>query len=124
MSGSGRPDEKGLRFEESRATRDNRGVTDTADRVPSALLFTQGESSVHMEVTERRDGGLHLAVRGPGLAVAEYEFPDLDALLAFTRQEEMRLTAEGFQLQAVAERRSGAKPPPGTARDADRRRVP
>ena len=85
-------------------------MTDTADRVPSALLFTLGESSVHMEVTDRLDGGLHLAVRGPGLAVAEYEFSDVEALLAFTRQEERRLMAEGFQLQAVAERRSGAKP--------------
>ena len=96
-------------------------MTDTADRVPSALLFTSGESSVHMEVTERPDGRLHLAVRGPGLAVAEYEFADVETLLAFTRQEERRLTAEGFQLQAIAERRSAAKPSRELPRQ-DRRR--
>ena len=77
---------------------------------------------MHIEVTERRDGRLHLAVRGPGIVVAEYEFSDVESLLAFTRDEEVRLIGEGFQLQAVAERRSGAAPPAGL-RGPERRRV-
>jgi hypothetical protein len=59
-----------------------------------------------MEVTERK-GALHLVVRGPGVAVASYDFPDRDRLLEFTREQELELMAAGFQLQAVAERRSG-----------------
>ena len=74
------------------------------DRFPAAVLFTKGAASVHVEVVER-GAGFHLAVRGPGLAVAEYEFADADAVIAFTSEEQARLAAEGFQLQAIAERR-------------------
>ena len=81
-------------------------MTPSSDRLPTAWLFTQGESSVHMEVTER-SRSFHLAVRGPGAAVAGYEFPDRDALLKFAEEKERELVNGGFQLQAVAERRSG-----------------
>jgi hypothetical protein len=58
-----------------------------------------------MEVTERR-GRLHLTVRGPGLAVADYDFGDSEELLAFANERERELVESGFQLQAIAERRS------------------
>ena len=48
-----------------------------------------------------------LIVRGPGTALATYEFPDVNALMEFAGQQEHRLQGEGFQLQAIAERRAG-----------------
>jgi hypothetical protein len=48
-----------------------------------------------------------LVVRGPGTALATYEFPDLKALMEFATLQERRLHDEGFQLQAIAERRTG-----------------
>ena len=92
----------------------------TADNVllPTAWLFTRGESSVHIEVLEHPEG-LRLVVSGPGLAVASFEFPDRDSVLAFARDKEQELIAQGFQLQAVAERRSGGD---GGGRGSDRRR--
>jgi hypothetical protein len=75
-----------------------------------------------MEVTERRNG-LHLTVRGPGVAVASYDFQDRDRLLAFTREQELELMSAGFQLQAVAERRSGIdRRGSSRASSSDRRR--
>ena len=97
----------------------------TADNalLPTAWLFTRGESSVHIEVLERPQG-LRLVVSGPGLAVASFDFPDRDSVLEFSRDKEQELVAQGFQLQAVAERRSGAERSsvePGR-RESDRRR--
>ncbi len=80
-------------------------MTDDNALLPTAWLFTRGESSVHIELLERRQG-LHLMVSGPGFAVASFDFPDHESVLAFTRNKEQELVAQGFQLQAVAERRS------------------
>jgi hypothetical protein len=89
----------------------------------TAWLFTRGQdTSVHMEVRERR-GGLHLTVRGPGLAVESHHFPDRESLMRFVEEQERELVADGFHLQAVAERRSGVERR-GTSRPStsDRRR--
>lgn len=73
-----------------------------------------------MEVFARR-GRLHLTVSGPGHAMASYDFPDRESLLAFARNQERELGEQGFQLQAVAERRSGDR---GSKRpQTERRRV-
>lgn len=93
-------------MKKSHGNSDTSDVGEPEDRLPTAWLFTRGDSSVHMEVIER-SRGLHLTVRGPGLAVASYDFADREAFLAFTREQELQLLAAGFQLQAVAERRSG-----------------
>ena len=70
-----------------------------------AWLFTRGESSVSMTV-EEKPGVVRLLVRGPGTATATYNFPDLTQLMEFARLQERRLHDDGFQLQAVTERRN------------------
>jgi hypothetical protein len=90
----------------------------------SAWLFTRGEASVTMTVSEE-DGGLALVVRGPEAAGHTYRFNDMTALLTFASAHEQRLLEAGFQLQAVAERRTGTdrrqQRRPG---EPDRRRSP
>jgi hypothetical protein len=85
----------------------------------TAWLFTRGDSSVTMSVTDDASG-IALVVRGPGEANATYRFTQRSALTAFAEAQEQKLLDQGFQLQAVAERRSerGA-PRPGMP---DRRR--
>jgi hypothetical protein len=78
----------------------------------TAWLFTRGDSSVTMSVNED-DSGMALVVLGPGAATATYRFTHKNALTAFAQAQEQKLLDEGFQLQAVAERRSGRGPRPG-----------
>jgi hypothetical protein len=73
---------------------------------PTGWLFTRGNESVRMTV-EDQPSGASLVVRGPGTASAAYQFPTLDALMEFARLQEQQLQREGFQLQAIAERRVG-----------------
>ena len=94
------------KLKKSRVAADNRTVASPDDRIPTAWLFTRGESSVHMEAIERANG-VRLVVSGPGSALASHDFPDHEAMLAFTRERERALLADGFQLHAVAERRTG-----------------
>jgi hypothetical protein len=54
-----------------------------------------------------QDGRVTLAVRGPGVTTATYHFPDLQALMEFAQRQEQQLQDDGFQLQAIAERRTG-----------------
>jgi hypothetical protein len=54
---------------------------------------------------EDRPPGAVLVVRGPGTATATYDFPTLEALMEFAALQEQQLHQEGFQLQAIAERR-------------------
>jgi hypothetical protein len=90
----------------------------------SAWLFIQGESSVTMTVLDE-DEGFTLVVRGPEASGASYRFTDMNALMTFAEAQEQKLLEAGFQLQAFAERRSGAErrrePRPGTQ---ERRRSP
>lgn len=79
----------------------------------TAWLFTRGDSSVTMSVSED-DAGIALVVLGPGAATATYRFTHKNALTAFAQGQEQKLLDEGFQLQAVAERRNGrGGPRPG-----------
>jgi hypothetical protein len=88
-----------------------------ADR--TAWLFTRGDASVTMTITSD-PSGIALIVLGPGDSSATYHFTQLAAVTAFAQAQEQKLLAEGFHLQAVAERRSGrGEPRPGTP---DRRR--
>jgi hypothetical protein len=76
----------------------------------TAWLFTRGDSSVTMSVSED-DSGIALVVLGPGAATATYRFTHRNALTAFAQAQEQKLLDEGFHLQAVAERRSGRRGP-------------
>lgn len=78
-----------------------------ADVQPTGWLFTRGNASVRMTVEEGA-AGLVLVVRGPGTAAASYDFPHRSALMEFASLQEQQLRQEGFQLQAIAERRSGS----------------
>ena len=57
---------------------------------------------------EDAPAGMVLVVRGPGTVSATYDFPDLSALMEFASLQEQQLRRDGFQLQAIAERRSGS----------------
>lgn len=74
----------------------------------TAWLFTREHLSVTITVDDQCRDELLLIVCGPGVATATYDFRSMDALIAFAEAEERRLLDSGFQLQAVAERRSGA----------------
>lgn len=88
----------------------------------TAWLYTRGTQSVAMAVDEHARG-VSLIVRGPGAASATYHFKSAAMLDAFAHEMDRTLAADGYQLQAVAERRSGgdrrSAPPPGVP---DRRR--
>jgi hypothetical protein len=51
--------------------------------------------------------GVSLIVRGPGTASATYHFKNVTMLDAFAQEMDRAFAADGYQLQAVAERRSG-----------------
>ena len=72
----------------------------------TAWLYTRGDASVHMSLDDQVSPPV-LVIRGPGVAVATYDFPDLAELRAFAREQEKRLQDEGFHLAASAERRAG-----------------
>jgi hypothetical protein len=91
-------------------------VSDGATTYRTAWLFTRGDSSVTMTVN--RDGSdLSLVILGPGAASATYRFTKMAALVPFAEAQEQKFLADGFHLQAVAERRSGRdrRPPAGTS---------
>ena len=99
---------------------------------PTGWLFTRGDASVRMTVDDQSPGApspgtaapdpLMLIVRGPGTAVATYDFPDMKALMEFAALEEQKLHSAGFQLQAIAERRSGDRSDDTRSDRRDRRR--
>jgi hypothetical protein len=91
----------------AQADREDVGIQDAASH-RTAWLFTRGDSSVTMSVNEDKSG-LALVVLGPGAASATYRFTQKTALTAFAEAQEQKLLDEGFQLQAVAERRSGRR---------------
>jgi hypothetical protein len=93
----------------ARVSADNSTVTFThADVQRTGWLFTRGNASVRMTV-EEEPARTVLLVRGPGTAAAAYDFPDLTALMEFAALQESQLQEEGFQLQAIAERRSDVR---------------
>ena len=52
--------------------------------------------------------GLLLIVRGPGTSSATYHFKNATMLDAFASEMDLTFAADGYQLQAVAERRTGS----------------
>ena len=75
-----------------------------------------------MTVDDQCRDELLLIVCGPGVATATYDFRSMTALMTFAEAEERRLLDSGFQLQAVAERRSGADRREARRPGRDRRR--
>jgi hypothetical protein len=74
----------------------------------TAWLYTRGDASVSMTVDDESGAdAVVLVVSGPGAAIATYNFPDQTALMQFAEEQEQRLRGEGFNLQAIAERRAG-----------------
>ena len=65
--------------------------------------------------------GIVLVVLGPGAASATYRFTNMSALTVFAEGQEQKLLDDGFQLQAVAERRKGRNEPPSGVPDRRRR---
>jgi hypothetical protein len=85
----------------------------------TAWLFTRGRESVRLEV-RATPAGVQLIVDGPGAASSTHDFPGGTLVEAFREEYERTLLADGFKLQAVAERRGDAEDPP---RGSDRRRL-
>ena len=87
----------------------------------TASLYVKGEQAVRLEVQEG-PGVLRLVVYGPGDAYRTFDFPDDRSLTKYQSTYERGLLDSGFQLQAIAERRSGADRRVRRRGDTDRRR--
>lgn len=73
----------------------------------SVWLFTSAAHSVRLHV-QPGPAGFQLVIFGPGNATAEFDFAGMEHLERFREQYARDLIARGFELQAGAERRSGA----------------
>jgi hypothetical protein len=87
----------------------------------TALLYTKDEQAVRLEV-EESPGVLRLIVFGPGNEHRAFDFPDGKALTEYQVAYERLLLDNGFQLQAIAERRAGADRRASPRGSTDRRR--
>ena len=83
----------------------------------TAWLYTRNDESVRMELVTTA-AGVRLTIDGPGAARAAHDFPPGTSVDAFRQDYENKLIADGFKLQAVAERRGTPRGRP----DGDRRR--
>jgi hypothetical protein len=90
--------------------------------VRTALLFTRGHESVHLEVQDGRFGP-QLLIRGPGSASRLCDFQDLGSLLEYQSSYEKELLDDGYRLCAIAERRSGEERRTKSRTKRDRRRT-
>ena len=86
----------------------------------TAWLFTRDQESVRLELSHS-SGGVQLTVDGPGAATATYDFPVGTSVDAFRQDYEQKLLADGFKLQAVAERRADADSRQVTKRERRKR---
>ena len=84
-----------------------------------AYLYTRDDESVHITVHRHFDGS-RVSINGPLLAQVMHQFPTLESAEAFVSQFREQLAADGFRLQASAERRSGPRPSDGIHRDRRR----
>ena len=87
-----------------------------------AYLYTREEASVHISVHRHFDG-CRVSINGPLLAQAVHQFPTLESAEAFVTRFREQIAADGFRLQASAERRVNprrSQKPEGTQ---DRRRT-
>ena len=87
----------------------------------TALLYTKDEQAVRLEVLES-PGVLRLIVFGPGNEHRAFDFPDGKSLTEYQVTYERGLLDNGFQLQAIAERRAGAERRTSRRGSTDRRR--
>ena len=87
----------------------------------TALLYTKDEQAVRLEVHES-PGVLRLIVFGPGNEHRALDFPDGTSLTEYQGTYERGLLDDGFQLQAIAERRAGAERRARRRDSTDRRR--
>jgi len=87
----------------------------------TASLYVKSDQAVRLEVQEG-PGLLRLVVFGPGDAYRTFDFPDDTSLMEYQSMYERGLLDSGFQLQAIAERRSGADRRVKRRGDSDRRR--
>jgi hypothetical protein len=65
--------------------------------------------------------GVQLTIEGPGAANSVHDFPPGTLVERFRGEYEQKLIADGFKLQAVAERRIDL---PGSGPDREERRRP
>ena len=70
-------------------------------------LFTRDQESVRLAVRSA-PAGFRLMIFGPGSASAEFDFAEVSNLDRFREKYEQDLLAQGFVLEASAERRRGA----------------
>ena len=75
----------------------------------TAWLFTRDQESVRVELLDTLTG-VQLTIDGPGAASATHDFPAGTSMDSFRHDYEQKLLADGFTLQVVAERRTGARP--------------
>lgn len=69
-----------------------------------AWLYLRGDKAIRMV---RAEDAFVLHVDGPGPERQQHEFSSEEPLLDFQRMYEERLLSDGWELQAVHERRSG-----------------
>lgn len=94
---------------------DTSGVRDALDRM--AWLYTRDSQAVRLEV-QRERGVIRLHVYGPLSHYEAVDFSDEIGLLDHQAARERQLLADGYHLQATAERRGST----GAAVTNDRRR--
>ena len=87
----------------------------------TALLYTKDDQAVRLEV-HQSSGVLRLIVFGPGNAHRAFDFPDGRSLTEYQVTFERGLVDNGFQLQAIAERRGGTERRARSRDNTDRRR--
>ena len=83
-----------------------------------AWLYTRDSQAVRLEV-QRERGVIRLHAYGPGTSYDVTDFPDELSLFDHQAARERQLIADGYHLQATAERRRVDAGPRG---DRDRRR--
>jgi hypothetical protein len=100
---------------------DRKSVGSHATVQRTALLYTKDEQAVRLEVYQT-PGVMRLIVFGPGNAHRAFDFPDGRSLTEYQVTFERGLLEDGFQLQAIAERRGGMERRARSRDSTDRRR--
>jgi hypothetical protein len=113
---------RGVAFKRRIAAADSPDVTSPLHPLDrTAWLYTRADASVAMTVDDH-DDGFTLVIRGPGRSGATHEFATPEELATFVHDRELHLLADGFQLQAVVERRRDGNGPDRAHGLPDRRR--
>ena len=89
------------------------GISTLLGTVETAWLFTRGPESVRIVRAAKRNGPVHLHVRGPGTAAQSHSFDDVMECMQFQAELERRLVAQGFALEVfTSDRRSSDRSRP------------